>query len=198
MQGQFLLLLGLGLINRFKVEKKTASQYLHVLDSIRISCVCATVCKRKRHHGPWMQLGACQAGVKGAHKPTHASPPPNAPTRKQHMHTSAPDSCRLMTVCALWIVCVGGVHACLRRCTHSLTHVEIWLPYFTAPTAFVNANCFPASPTPSLRCDWTIPRRLWLLTNWRNNPPGMGGWHVGERCTTEGPPPPLPNIRKIL
>lgn len=101
MQGQFLLLLGLGLINRFKVEKKTASQYLHVLDNIRISCVCATVCKRKRHHGPWMQLGACQAGVKGAHKPTHASPPPNAPTRKQHMHTSAPDSCRLMTVCAL-------------------------------------------------------------------------------------------------
>lgn len=136
-----------------------------------------------------MQLGACQAGVKGAHKPTHASPPPNAPTRKQHMHTSAPDSCRLMTVCALWIVCVGGVHACLRRCTHSLTHVEIWLPYFTAPTAFVNANCFPASPTPSLRCDWTIPRRLWLLTNWRNNPPGMGGLTCGGALHHRSPPP---------
>ncbi|CAB1455940.1 unnamed protein product [Pleuronectes platessa] len=30
---------------------------------------------------------------------------------------------------------------------NSLTHVEIWLPYFTAPAAFVNANCFPANPT---------------------------------------------------
>ncbi len=169
MQGQGVLLFRLGLINRFEAEK-TASQYLLVLENIRTSnlaCVPPPV-KEKRQHGPWMQLGACQAGVKGAHKPTHASPHEHTYTRanKTHRHTNTPDSCRLMTVLAFWFVCcvcVGGVYAykrvfmCPRACTCSLTHVEIWLPYFTAPTAFVNANCFPASPTPSLSCDWTIP-----------------------------------------
>lgn len=83
--GQIVLLLGLALINRFEVKKTTTKKkkrgggrYLNVLDNMRVSdfvCVCVTVCERKQQHGPWKQLGACQAGVKGAHKPTQAPAP---------------------------------------------------------------------------------------------------------------------------
>lgn len=36
--------------------------------------------KKKLHHGPWMQLGICQAGVKGAQK--------NPPMQRAHEQTN--------------------------------------------------------------------------------------------------------------
>lgn len=80
-------------------------------------------------------------------------------------------------------------NACATLFTYSPTSVEIWLPYFTAATAFVNANCFLTSPTPSFSYNWTIPWRLWLLRNWRNNPLGMrvSKGHLWNSCTADAP-----------
>lgn len=109
------------------------------------------VCKKVTSRNPRTQLRACQAGVKGAHKPTQASTP--TPHYYHHREQASACTSRHPTPADLR----RGVSSHPRLCaarrarTFSLTRVEIWLPYFTALAAFVNANSFPAPPPyPSL------------------------------------------------
>lgn len=85
----FLILLVLLLINRLHVLKKC---YLISCETLASECVCVFarlchVCKKVTSRNPRTQLRACQAGVKGAHKPT---PTPHYYHHHEHLHKQAP------------------------------------------------------------------------------------------------------------
>lgn len=119
-------------------------------------CVCTSVpCLQKsditeppdaiKSLSGWCQR--CTQAHPSKHPHPPLLPPPWAPAQASACTSRHPTPADLRRgvsthprLCAAW-----------RARTFSLTRVEIWLPYFTALAAFVNANSFPAPPPyPSL------------------------------------------------
>lgn len=125
--------------------------------------------------------------------PKQASPPPTATTTvctctSKRLHIEAPYSGRPMQRCVN-----APPFVCSSACAHVQPHT-CWnmAPIFHGARSICKCQLLSSTPTPSLSpAIGPSQRRLRLLRNWRNNPPGMGwcvcvsvgggGW-MGDTC----------------